>query len=140
MESTTATQATTQNKRLFASALGNLDPQGMAHFGTAFKYAFDTFDRFDRDVKAQADRTGDQQSACDPDAPPGAACNKVIMVLTDAMADYPVDLIRRRNKDKRIKIFTYAMGFAAREKENMKVNGFWGGGGRGEWKEKEESG
>ena len=111
-------QATTQNKRLFTQAMQGLVPEGMAQFHQALKYAFDTMDKFDRDVEAES---GDERGACCADSAVKGGCNKVIMVLTDAITDYPTELLNEKNKDKDVKIFTYAMGFAAKEKEKMKV-------------------
>ena len=110
-------RATTSNKRLFADKLNSLVPHGMANFNQAFKYAFDTLDRFDAEVQRATDN--ELGACCSKYA--NSRCNKMIMVLTDALTDSPDKLLAQRNADKRVKIFTYAMGFAAKEKEKLKV-------------------
>ena len=110
-------RATTSNKRLFADKLASLQPYGMANFNQAFKYAFDTLDKFDDMVEREKDK---ELGACCPKYA-NSRCHKMIMVLTDALTDSPSKLLAEKNADKNVKIFTYAMGFAAKEKKKLKV-------------------
>ena len=111
-------QATSANKKLFFDALNGLEPYGMANFKTAFTYAFDTLHRFDQKVE---DEAGNGLGACCPNRPNDSRCNKMIMVLTDAITDDPTELLNQRNEDKSVKVFTYAVGLASKDRDKLQV-------------------
>jgi len=91
-------QATTRNKLQFETALDELIPNGMTDFEKAFNFTFDAFKFFENSAKAGA--YGER----------GGRCNKLLMVLTDEVTDYPKGMISEKNKDKDVRIFTYGMG------------------------------
>ncbi|XP_013411926.1 voltage-dependent calcium channel subunit alpha-2/delta-1 [Lingula anatina] len=96
-------QATHRNKQVLKEAVMDLQASGMAKWEDALEFAFKAFKEFEQDEKNSSMNNV------------GADCNRIIMVLTDGATakDEAATVLNRENPDKRIRIFTYAIGKTA---------------------------
>ncbi|CAH1265661.1 CACNA2D2 [Branchiostoma lanceolatum] len=89
----TFVQANVRNKKVLEVAVLEIGDGNMSDFGKGLEFAFRAFDDFNATHTSQ-----------------GARCNKIIMLFTDGGTERPVEVFEKYNKDREIRIFTYAVG------------------------------
>ncbi|KAI8504065.1 Voltage-dependent calcium channel subunit alpha-2/delta-1, partial [Branchiostoma belcheri] len=89
----TFVQANVRNKKVLEVAVLEIGDGNMSDFGKGLEFAFRAFDDFNANSTSQ-----------------GARCNKIIMLFTDGGTERPVEVFEKYNKDRDIRIFTYAVG------------------------------